>query len=72
MFGKKISLEKELWEKLDVAAKIMKCASVEELVIQILTAESDKILTNTANSKEMSQDQIDDIANKLKGLGYLG
>ena len=70
MFGKSIKLEKSLYEKLEVAAQIAKCASVQELAIQILETEADKILASTAKS-DLSQDQIDDITKKLQGLGYL-
>jgi hypothetical protein len=71
MFGKSVKLSKALYEKLNVAAQIMKCASVDELAVQLLETEADKILSQTASQKDLSQDQIDDIANKLKGLGYL-
>jgi uncharacterized protein (DUF1778 family) len=70
MFGKSVKIDKNLYEKLKVAAQISKAASVDEFVIQTLSSEADRILSETAKG-EISQDQIDDIANKLKGLGYL-
>jgi hypothetical protein len=71
MFKKNsIKLDQVLIDKLTVASQIMKCSTMEEFAIQVLEAEADKVLTQTASS-DLSQDQIDDITNKLKGLGYL-
>ena len=70
MFKKSLKLEKVLVDKLTVASQIMKCTSMEEFALQVLEAEADKVLSNTA-SQDLSQSQIDDITNKLKGLGYL-
>ncbi len=70
MFKKSIKIDNVLFDKLTVAAQIKKCSSMEEFALQVLEAEADKVLTETAKG-DLSQDQIDDITNKLKGLGYL-
>jgi hypothetical protein len=71
MFGSNsIKLNKELMEKIKVAAEIMGCASVNEFIETILSGEVDKILSQTA-AKSASSKEVEDITNKLKGLGYL-
>ena len=71
MFGSNsVKVSKELMEKLKVAAELMGCSSVAELVETILTEEVDKVLTQSA-SKAASNKEVEDITNKLKGLGYL-
>ncbi len=71
MFGSNsVKVSKELMEKLKVAADVMGCSSVGEFVETTLTTEVDKLLTQTA-SKAASSKEVEDITNKLKGLGYL-
>ena len=70
MFKPKVTVPQKVLEKIRVASQIMGCASVEEFVAKILETEADKILSQTA-SKEVSAKDVEDITNKLKGLGYL-
>ncbi len=70
MFGKKLKLSDELAEKLRVAAQIAGAASVEEFALRILEAEAAKVLASTGK-REASKQEVEDIANQLKGLGYL-
>ena len=69
MFDPKIKIRRLLMDKLTTAAESLGC-SVEELVDQVLEKEVDRMLSKT-NRAEVSQAEVDDIANKLKGLGYL-
>ncbi len=69
MFDPKIKIRRVLMDKLTVAAETMGC-SVEELVDQVLEKEVDRVLSKSGRT-EVSQAEVDDIANKLKGLGYL-
>lgn len=69
MFKPKITLEKHVHDKLRVAAEILGC-SIDELAQKVLLTEADRILSTTA-SKEISASDVDDITEKLKGLGYL-
>ena len=70
MFGSKIKVSAELYEKIKRASEIAGCASLEEFVHGILDRESQKIITQAGKDK-VSDEEIKDIANKLKGLGYL-
>jgi len=70
MFGPKIKVSKALLDKLKAAAETSGCASVDEFVERTLEREADKILSR-AGKNELSQKEVEDIANKLKGLGYL-
>jgi hypothetical protein len=70
MFKPKISLSKEAYEKIRLAAEVSGCASVEEFAAGILTSEADRILTQ-AGKQDLSASEVEDIAQKLKGLGYL-
>ena len=70
MFGKKIKVSDELFEKLSTATQIVGCASLEEFVERTLESEVDRVLTQASKDK-YSQKDVDDIAAKLKGLGYL-
>ena len=70
MFGSnKIKVREAVLEKIRVASQIMGC-TIEEFADKALSAEADKVLAKTA-SKEVSSKEVEDIANKLKGLGYL-
>ena len=68
MFGPKIKVRASLLEKLKQAAQMMGCASVEEYVDKILEAEANKVLSG---SGKVSDETLQDITHKLKGLGYL-
>ncbi len=71
MFGSnKISISKALYDKLRVASEITGAASVEEFVEKILDSEASKIIAQTGN-KAVSAKEVEEIANQLKGLGYL-
>ena len=52
------------------AVEISGASSVDEFAEQILSKEAERII-NQAGKGDVSQQEIDDIANKLKGLGYL-
>jgi hypothetical protein len=69
MFDPKIKIRRVLMDKLTAAAETLGC-TVEELVDQVLEKEVDRVLSKSGRS-EVSQAEVDDIANKLKGLGYL-
>ena len=70
MFDPKIKLSKELYEKLGQAATALGCASVQEFVERTLEQEAERVLRETGKANP-SAAEVDDIANKLKGLGYL-
>ena len=70
MFEPKIKISKELYEKVKLAADSLGCASVEEFVSGILEREIEELLAQ-AGKDDASPEEIEDIANKLKGLGYL-
>ncbi len=70
MFGSnKLKISDAVLEKVRVAAQILGC-SIDEFAEKALSGESDKVLAKTA-SKEVSAKDVEDISNKLKGLGYL-
>ena len=68
--GSKVKINSALWEKLELAAQIRGASSPDELVEKILEIEIDKILQK-AGKNAVSDKDVEDIANKLKGLGYL-
>ena len=70
MFDPKIKFSKKVLDKARVASQILGCATVEEFVMRIVETESDKVIAQTG-SNNVSQADVDDIANKLKGLGYI-
>lgn len=70
MFEPKIKIRKELYEKIKLAVESLGC-TVEEFAEKALTAETDKVLAVIGGKKELSAGDVEDIANKLKGLGYL-
>lgn len=67
---KKITVTSTLLDKISVASKIAGASSVDEFVEQILEQATEKIIASTG-SKEVSAAEVEDIANKLKGLGYI-
>ena len=67
--GKKIKLSDATYEKVRVAAEILGC-SIEEFAEKELQAACAKTMAKTG-SKNVSQKEIDDIANSMKGLGYI-
>jgi hypothetical protein len=67
--GNKIKVSDTLFQKLKVAAGLVGC-TVEELVERTLEREAERVMSETSN-REPSAADVEDIANKLKGLGYL-
>jgi len=70
MFKPKLVIDKDVLEKVKVAAQVAGASSVEEFVERVLLAEAERILQQTGK-KEVSKAEIDEIANQMKGLGYL-
>lgn len=70
MFKPKLKISDAVIEKVRVASEIMGCASVEEFAERTLLAEANKVIASTGK-KEVSQQEVEDITNQLKGLGYL-
>ena len=70
MFKSKVKLEKSVYEKAQVAAEMIGCSSIDEFVERAVIAEADKVLLQN-NSKSVSEDDVEQITNQLKGLGYL-
>ena len=71
MFKPKITLEKHVYDKVRVAAELSGCTSVDEFVVQLLEREADAVITAKSSNKNVSDAEIDEISQKLKGLGYL-
>ncbi len=69
-FKKKISISDEAMEKVLQAVEISGASSLDEFAEKVLLREAESII-NQAGKGELSQADVDDIANKLKGLGYL-
>ncbi|WKZ56837.1 MAG: hypothetical protein QY326_08895 [Bdellovibrionota bacterium] len=69
MFDPKIKLSRALFEKLKEVASTLGC-SVDEFCEQVLEKEADRALSKSGR-KEATAAEVEDIANKLKGLGYL-
>jgi len=67
--GNKIKLSDAVLQKVKVAAGILGC-SVEEFVERALEGEAEKVMASTSN-KEPTAAEVEEIANQLKGLGYL-
>jgi hypothetical protein len=70
MFGQKLKLSDELAEKLRVAAGIAGAASMEEFATRLLEVGAAQVLASTGK-REASKEEVEEIANSLKGLGYL-
>jgi len=70
MFGSKLKISDDILKKVRIASEIIGAASMDEFAAKVLETEADKIIASTGN-REASQADVDDIANKLKGLGYL-
>ena len=73
MFETKVKIRKELLEKLKETAESQGCSSVEEFIESTLEKELDRIERSRKEDAEASrkQKEVDDITNKLKGLGYI-
>lgn len=70
MFEPKVKIRKTLYDKIESASQAMGCASVEEFVEKTLEAEAERVLSQSGK-ENISKEEIEDISNKLKGLGYL-
>lgn len=70
MFKPKVTLTKDTFERIKLAAEVVGASSVEEFVEKTLLSEADRILRE-AGKGNISDAEVDDIANKLKGLGYI-
>ncbi len=70
MFKPKLAVSKLVIDKINVASQILGCASPEEFAEKVLLAEADKVIASTS-SKKVSEQDVADITNQLKGLGYL-
>lgn len=70
MFKPKIKVSQTVIDKVTVAASIAGCASVEEFAERALLAEAERVIASTSK-REASAQEVEDITNQLKGLGYL-
>lgn len=73
MFDPKVKLNKDVFQKVKVAATTLG-VTVEEFCEKVLTTEANNIIMRGSNSggkKEVSAEEAEQIANQLKGLGYL-
>jgi hypothetical protein len=70
LFGKKLKIDDSLFDLLVKAAEIKGASSPEELANEIL-AEGIEQIIRSAGKGDVSKEELDDITNKLKGLGYL-
>ena len=67
MFGKRITLDDELYEKVKKCAEAAGYSSPEEFAAQVLEKEIERILGPGAGNQEA--DEI--IKKRLQGLGYI-
>ena len=70
MFDPKIKLSKVVYDKARRAAELSGCSTIEEYIEKIVERDADRVLSQSGN-KTVSQEEVDNIANQLKGLGYL-
>lgn len=70
MFGPKLKVSQSLYEKLKLASQIRGASSLDEFVERVLEPKVDEILQQ-AGKKPVTKEEVDDITEKLKGLGYL-
>jgi len=63
MFGPKIKLSKELYQRLATCAEKAGYSSVDEFVIHVLEKEAERI-----DSEKVDEEQV---KQRLKGLGYI-
>ena len=71
MFGrKKVKINQGLYSRLEKIAVMQGCSSADEFVERVLENEMDR-LNAAQDGPEMTAQEIESIASKLKGLGYL-
>lgn len=63
MFGPKVKIEKELYEKLKKLAELSGYSSVDEFVTHVLEKEVAKMTDDSSSDEEIKK--------KLEGLGYI-
>lgn len=72
MFKPKVKIDSALYDKVKAAAEALGSASVEEFIERTLENEADRVINSFKTRKgDVSDKEVEDIANKLKGLGYL-
>ncbi len=70
VFKPKLKVSDLVIEKIKVAAAIVGCSSIEEFAERALLAEAERVIASTSK-REASAQEVEDITNQLKGLGYL-
>jgi len=63
MFGPKIKIDKELYEKLKKVAKLAGYSSTEEFIVHVLEREVSKLDDGSSSDEEVKK--------RLEGLGYI-
>ncbi len=63
MFGPKIKIDKELYERVRGAAEKAGYTSVDEFIVHVLEREAEKLENLSSDEQEAEQ--------QLRGLGYL-
>lgn len=63
MFGPKVKIDKELYQRLKLCAEKAGYSSVDEFIIHVLEREVEKIGGDNAEEEEIKK--------RLKGLGYI-
>jgi len=73
MFGTKIAIRKELLDRLEKASTDCGCSSVQEFVENALEKELERLERSKKEGMEheRKQKEVDEITEKLKGLGYI-
>ena len=70
MFGRKLSLGDDLYEKLKKCSEAAGYASPEEFALHVLEKEVDRILTGSGEGGTGESDE-EIIKKRLQGLGYI-
>ena len=70
MFGPKIKVSDALYQKVKEAAAMLGCASVEEYASKVLETDTSRVLSKKVKGAA-SEAEVNDLKNKLKGLGYI-
>ncbi len=69
MFGRKLAIEDDLYEKLKKCSEAAGYSSPEEFALHVLEKEVDRILTGAGEGGGESDEEI--IKKRLQGLGYI-
>lgn len=69
MFGPKLKIPAALYERLRAASEAAGC-SIEDLAERGIEKEIDRVLSQRQD-KQATEAEVQEIAAKLKGLGYL-